>query len=474
MVIQNLFLGTKKKNFTRALVDGDWERFNYYASMIRVLKLGQRVGPSIGEDADVYIHLDVFAALQGYSDRKGVKCLVPNLREAILAYYMDESFIRDSVPHLRCLLPQGLRSFFFEDPHSGFVQSKDACEAVASLIIQSCSNIVDFGVGSSTFFDSIDNSHLLKLQLPKLENIYGCLGSTRKEAIRHLGSLPSLKSIQVLSLEKDTDMTSFATADGLFKSMERLKLGTLSGARAAALFNSMRCRFRELDIKIPRPTFIDERLIGEIIPDSHHLQDLTSTLTSNAFLRESLKTFKISDARGGYKLYADSELPPSTFQPLLSLRALQHVILRLVGLEHLNDAWLEEAAIAWPDLRTLIINETENCFSLKGLIPLLKNCRRITTLELYPTASHFDLSVLPADGGASNTNVTGIFSLHKVEGDKMDPDALFACLTSMFPNVRGVKIADINSVSFDEEYEEKWEILEQRFKEKFPSLSAEI
>ncbi|KAG6870516.1 hypothetical protein C0993_004515, partial [Termitomyces sp. T159_Od127] len=133
------------------------------------------------------------------------------------------------------------------------------------------------------------------------------------------------------------------------------------------------------------------------MPHSHRLQDLTSTFTSNVFLRESLKTLNMSGGYG-YKSYADSELSPSTFQPLLSLRALQHVILGLAGLKHLNDAWLEEAAVAWPDLRTFIISKTENCFSLKGLIPLLKNCRRITTLELHPTASHFDLSLLPADG----------------------------------------------------------------------------
>ncbi|KAG6842727.1 hypothetical protein H0H93_003657, partial [Arthromyces matolae] len=165
-----------------------------------------------------------------------------------------------------------------------------------------------------------------------------------------------------------------------------------------------------------------------------------------------------------------AELPKSTFLPLASLKALQQLTLQTCDLEHLNDDWLAKAALAWRDIRTLDISAVDNRFSLQGLIPLLVRCRKITTLELHPTATPFDLSLLPPD--ARNTRITGKFSFHKAPVDVMDPHAVFACLKAMFPNVTGVKRGDIMfSRDFatgdedEDEYQEKWEELEQLFLE---------
>lgn len=480
--VEKTFLFFKKKKtkiFTRDLVDSDYERFGYYASMISIMRLSEFVQSSTKQLAPVPIHSGVFAALHEYSHRKGAKCLLPNLREATLvlrlldncfmsssASFLDCWFTQGPGSYLNCWFPQGLRSLTLEDKKLRSKLIMYRWKITVPFLVSNCSNIVTLNTGEFDFLEHTENFDLF-LGLNKLENVRGSISSIHKEKIRLLGSLPSLKSIEGLILSQKTDITSFATADGLFQSMQDLQLHAPDWDTVAALFWTMNCRFKALDIQLESLVDVESTSPkdSEDLPTSHGFQNLTSAIASNTFLRESLKSITLTDKRG-YELYA--QLPSSTFQPFLSLWALQHVVLRMGDLERLNDAWLAEAALAWPDLRTLIIDTVDHCFSLKGLIPLLRKCRKVTTLEIHPTATHFDLSLLPADGSASNTNITGIFSLHKFGADEMDPEPLFRCLIAMFPNVTGVERADGTfsmDVDCSDELEEKWALLGQMFTE---------
>ncbi|KAG6876943.1 hypothetical protein C0993_011803, partial [Termitomyces sp. T159_Od127] len=126
--------------------------------------------------------------------------------------------------------------------------SHDACEAIVSLITQSCPNIVTLDVGYSVFFKSLSEKYLLDLvqKLSKLENIFGPRGSAPIETICHLGSLP-LKAVE-LCQDYETDVTAFATANDLFRSAESLTLHVRGWDHAISIFSAMSCSFEKLDI----------------------------------------------------------------------------------------------------------------------------------------------------------------------------------------------------------------------------------
>ncbi|KAG6918002.1 hypothetical protein DXG01_017012 [Tephrocybe rancida] len=299
------------------------------------------------------------------------------------------------------------------------------------------------------------------------ENVFTALVNFAEKSGRK-SLLPNLRRV-TLSLDTSNAFIakSIPTLDGYSRSLLDVHLGAGSWTTAAEILGCIRSRVEKLDIQID--TCYDDYDYDNQYPTSRSFQDVAAAIAANPLLNQSLKKLTMGDSRED-EIY--EELPRDTFQPFLSLNALQHLVLQISDLEHLNDEWLSAAATAWPDIQTLIISAVETRFSLKGLIPLLQNCRKITTLELHPTAVPFDLSLLPADGSASNNKISGVFSLHKARVDQLVPGAVFACVNAMFPRVTGIERADItfgkdfdSSDEDEDEYREKWEILERLFKD---------
>ncbi|KAG6846629.1 hypothetical protein H0H93_012746 [Arthromyces matolae] len=181
----------------------------------------------------------------------------------------------------------------------------------------------------------------------------------------------------------------------------------------------------------------------------------------------SLTTLTFRDKRG-YEVL--ERLCDDTWQPLLSLKALRHLIIDMYDIGELNDDWLAEGALAWPHIRTLDISAYGQLFTLKGLVPLLIHCPHIRKLKVHPSVLPFDLSLLPSDGSAANHNIKGTLSLHKAKSTDVNPPAVFACIKAMFPNVTDIERADENFHSDYAEYWEQYPEDRQNFDEKWDEL----
>ncbi|KAG6812584.1 hypothetical protein H0H92_002053 [Tricholoma furcatifolium] len=453
--------------FTRPPSDSDFGRLQYYAPMIRVIHLGQYVTSQNKRSKLIAIDEDVFSTLEKFATKSGKETLLPNLTAAVIVFDSNSDFFAKASSHLRCLLSPKVTSLTIKPStthRNALFLTREARESLVILISNSCPKITSLTLNASLSKDTDQEEDLLTALLPHLGNLQRIntpVLSPKQQTFERLGALSTFQHLDMLHIRKDTDLSCFKNG---FPSLTGLKFTADNWGSVASLLSCFHCPFQMLDITLIEDYDEDD----EELPTSQDLERVIAIFKHNATLAKSLKRLIITDTRE-HELYA--ELPRSTFQPLLELHALRHLTLHITDLEHLDDDWLTKGALAWPDMETLNISAVDNRFSLKALIPILHNCRKIKTLELHPTASAFDLSLLPADGSVSNPHIKGKFSLHKVEADKMNPEALFSCIKAMFPNVTGVERADIvfgkdfQSCDEDEdEYGEKWEALEGLFK----------
>ena len=112
-------------------------------------------------------------------------------------------------------------------------------------------------------------------------------------------------------------------------------------------------------------------------PRPHSPSKLLQSLGSNPHLPLSLSTLIILDDMQHSLVHdASNAETPSMFQPLLALTNLQTLILRLSGVEMLDDAWLNLASKSFPRLQVLTLHGRaleRKQITLAGYVPLVQN-----------------------------------------------------------------------------------------------------
>ncbi|RDB18147.1 hypothetical protein Hypma_000500 [Hypsizygus marmoreus] len=120
--------------------------------------------------------------------------------------------------------------------------------------------------------------------------------------------------------------------------------------------------------------------------------------------------------------------PPTALRQLLDLAAVQTLYLDLLIVVTLNNAWLADAAAAWPNLRHLALRARKtSAITLSGFIPLIKQCPNLEKLDVTSVWRAFDIGLLC---GAVNTNIEEVDMYHSGIVGKWI--SVFRCLVVMF------------------------------------------
>ncbi|KAG6834096.1 hypothetical protein H0H93_011975, partial [Arthromyces matolae] len=435
-------LGRKRAflKFTRALCDTDWDRFDYYASMIRVMNFKTRILPEKGHPSEnISVRLGVYTAFNLYASTHNRHSFLPRLHSARFVDDKDYPFTIPPLTQLVCFLSSKLMSLEFNVNHLSISQR------VAKMIIQKSPNITylaaDLKENLYRFMFSVDPA------LSNLTSISGDL-SVETQTGDYLGTLPLLKSVRSLTIDDPDKMSSFTTDGGRFPSLIELQIKASYSPKTAKLLGRLQRGFETLHI-VTRHGFRDP-----------NVSDLTDVLGSNSQLHTSLTKLIISTTNTNLMYLECSSRDDN---PLYLLRALQHLVIEVSGINiwEFDDKWLAEGALAWPEIQSLVISTQNSYFTLEGLIPLIVNCRNITNLDLCPLTVAFDLSLLPRDGSGTNHKIKGTLSLGEAKASRVDPPAVFQCIKAMFPNVTDIALEQSGYRSTEESpFGQKWMELE--------------
>ncbi|KAG6905628.1 hypothetical protein DXG01_001537 [Tephrocybe rancida] len=410
------------EKFLREIRDTDWTRFEYYGRKIRNLKLSG--SPSI----PVAVHENVVAALTAY---RPMHLLLPNLQA--LATWGSDRFVVNSIPYISFFLGVGMRELDL-GPHPTPSSTRSILLSVGRL----CSNLrrLHFRYTDLTQLETFDPPSLKEMQdvvchLHHLEylEVPGLFNSLR--ATECLGALPSLKECTHGTIKLPTLSTSgfHAAFEGRFKSLQKISFTSPSWWGAAKFLTLLQRPFAYLEI-VTEPHELRQR----------DLTPFTRALTNHPCV-SSLTTLILSDR------HVDTTAGPpppmaDLLRPLFAFRKITFLHLTFGHLTELDDPWIADAAVAWPQLEQLRLtpafqNATPN-ITLAGLLPLLQYCPKLFEIGFPIDAEPFDPALLTP--GVRNLLIS------ELDFEPMSPitapGAVFRCLVQMFPNLKYVCTED--------------------------------
>lgn len=306
-----------------------------------------------------------------------------------------------------------------------------------------------------------------RLQIPVLERLICTLHHLESliipleitpDVVRHLGYLPRIQKLGIPDCGPDVISLPvrgiFRPSLGQSTQLRRFGFTTCSLERAADVIDSLQCYMEQLKVTIQAT---DHSLSSPAsLTRSFPRHRCTSSLTSLRLLGSAVATL-------------EPETPdavPMAFRSLFSLRSLQTLEVMFEWTTMLDNDWFAGAAMAWPRLQSLTLSL--NNFSglakvaLAGLIPLIRDCPRLSTLELSLAAKPFDPDLLSP--GINNTKVT---HLDLGRSSIVDPLDVFRCLMLMFPRLESL-FAD----GFDYEQSEAWATVIGLVNERNPGYSS--
>ncbi|KAG6848838.1 hypothetical protein H0H93_013597 [Arthromyces matolae] len=300
--------GNRSLKFTRPLSEGDWERFNFYAPMIRVMHLKSRVF-SVQTHPIEYVSINpaVFAAFNDYAAEHKIKSFLPRLRSA--AIHLDNNaFAKNTLPLLGCFMSPEITSIDLLPPRNPTVLNQ--------LISQNCPNLTTLNVPNGALDGLVPT---LASGMPKVTAIRGELASAKSDLPDFLGALPLLQSLRTLVVDCHTEFSSLTTAGGRFQNLVDLNIKAFDWKELAKLFTHLRCGFETLQIFLHNPRQGDHS-----VPKSYGFQKLINALGSNERLATTLTKLTITDKRQETIQFMEDLGDP--FPPLFSLKALQHLV----------------------------------------------------------------------------------------------------------------------------------------------------
>ncbi|KAG5635223.1 hypothetical protein H0H81_012001 [Sphagnurus paluster] len=456
--------------FTRPLNENDWQRFDYYGDMVRGLRLGW-----LARCSSDYIDLDpdIFGALDSYAHES--RRLQPYLHKLVsVAFCLGRASLVESFPYIGCLLSsRHITTISIGRAKNPKSIKLDDIQALSSFIAQHCPNTAHLTISDLKRStprrgwyapEPVLSISPLILGMHNLESIRCEPFELVPEVLHRLGQLPDLGRLETGILPQNIDMGMFAELR--FSSLSQINLHAGGFGIPAKLLQSLKCKL--ISVSITLIHYQDSKDTETETSEAEGLEDLLAALTNGPHPSYTLTNLALVDERWGSK--NAHHVPTSYFQRLFTLKGLRSLELALRDLGNLDDEWLHDAARSWPNIETLKISGDDTRFTLKGLVPLVEQCRELATLEIYPVAEPFDLSILLP--GIRNTRIHGIVHLHT---SKMIPENVFACLNAMFPNVTGVARADAlfkrdlpEDLDSDSD-EDAWERLEQLYEEKWLS-----
>ncbi|KAG2140956.1 uncharacterized protein EDB93DRAFT_1295301 [Suillus bovinus] len=137
----------------------------------------------------------------------------------------------------------------------------------------------------------------------------------------------------------------------------------------------------------------------------------------------------------------EDELHSSIFRPLLQFQGLTSVRFSKIGKYHLDDAFIEDLAVAWPDLRalrfaSLAILDDHRHVTLTAMLSLATRCKLLQDLHITFDATHFPTLPRAPDGNTELwTTQTALRQLNIGCSKVSDASHLHLLLAVLFPNL---------------------------------------
>jgi hypothetical protein len=414
-----------KKNFRRPLEETDWPRFEYYSRKIHSLGdspfLNVRRPASEFKVKQKFIETQVYIALASY---RPARMLLPNLGRIDFGTLPPATY-----PFLQPFLGPKLVNISIKTQAIEF-------EGLATSLSRLSPNIHTVRIGrdivKSPVLPQLVSSmhHLRNLHI---ENSKEFLISS--QLATHLSNLPDLTKLVGIRIPIYSVHT-FTTAGGNFPSLQELVFSIIDWTSAAEVLELMSCAFTTLTV--------------------YCTQDNPTTLSSFRRFTEVMERHRSCSSLTHLCLIAPKDTSSGTdpvdsahevFKPLCRFVALTHVTLSLEITSQLADPWLSDMVESWPALEYLEIIPKRKVtqMTLRGLIPLVKQCPRLKMLGIPMHVRPVDPALLD---GVYNSRLTDFFSLHSTIHS---PTQVFRSLIRMFPNLKWVGYGS------DPEYGKSWE-----------------
>jgi hypothetical protein len=403
-------------------VDTDWTRFDYYQEWI------QRLGVTQDDDNhDILrpleiceVHSDVYRAMTAY---RPIRVFVPNLQSWISTQYSPHFF-----PFIDAFIGPNLKDVTME------------CRALPDddqSLLNVSLPLLSFGRLStriqSLTFDHEDAGMLYKMLfdlvilLPNLRRLALSTITVNQDTIVSLGRLPFLEAISDVQLDQQEDAYLFVTLNGRFPSLIELGVTVAKLAIAVTLSEVMQRPLQTLSIMVLDK--IDSDFPAQLSLFQRLLQALRQ------YHRPLLKKFTIMIPPTRPHQQSKDLTVAGVLGPLLSLSSLECLLMTTPFSQHLDDIWLAQVATSWPHLVSISITDTfpsprKPNFSLKGLIPLIAECRQldefVMRLDLTPVP-------IPLLRGVCNPRIKHI--VVNAGSSLSYPSPAFRSLITMFPNL---------------------------------------
>jgi hypothetical protein len=260
-------------------------------------------------------------------------------------------------------------------------------ELLCSSILQKSPNIHHLSISSYRGLCYEENRPFVSLitGLPELHTLSLDTLPLPKEAISHLAHLPDLQVLHTIDASP-SDVQLFTATTGSFPSLTDFAVRLHDWSLAATMVQTMCSPIKALQIECVVGTLpaVDTFLVASVS---------YPTFTSLSFINLSSPAAK-DPSRSDYT----SQDVATALRPLFSCNMLQVLSLNFSFLYHLDDAWLAEAASAWPSVKELHIEQHVIDFyprmtfsGLTSLIDTLPGLQNVTlpldTMTILPSST---------------------------------------------------------------------------------------
>ncbi|EIW78121.1 hypothetical protein CONPUDRAFT_156131 [Coniophora puteana RWD-64-598 SS2] len=346
--------GSKKVlSIKRSLRVADWERFRVYSTRVHHLCHSQNNLPSITQ-----VPSSVFVAL---SSPTLAGPLFPNLRCLHWDDGSEDAFrflnvaIGEKIHHVDIVLPHPIKArqlYESNTPANRFLPTLVHCAGIKCLDIKFTSSVPE--VIQRAYCDAVSD---VVLQMNHLVSL--TCGYLTHDALVHLGSLASLRSLSfTLSPGQPlADLTMLR--DGLFQNLDTITVQSFSNLEESSAFLNVLAK-RPKELLFTAPKIGHSELVGLIgkltaggeADNPNEAADIPECTTL---------VFAADDAQDEEDelipphFYEDSFLKLSDLIPLFKFRSLQNLAIEGSMPVSLTDSEVADLASAWPNIITLNI-----------------------------------------------------------------------------------------------------------------------
>jgi hypothetical protein len=382
----------------------DWSRFIFYASFVKHLTCIWR------PDANCLVDTGIFRALAKSALPKPI---LPNLE--YLCFEGCENFR---------VSPDIIAQFF--GPRLIFMSvilSSESVSATWTARIQSLQSLKTLRIFNHFLLQANHFTRPVSKLVRSLPDVKSVSTSIPldQDALRHLAT-SSCYSIQ---LGNDAvDVLQSVTGLRSFPNLETLHIVSHDLDVVGRLLEHL-CAENLLAIEIA----------FEGDDDLHaNITQLFRTIGARSPLK-TLESIEIMDLAESWSHFTIHTL--GTLAPLFSLSNLTELNVGLAFGFDLGDDDIQQIAMAWPCLRSLILmnhQDGPSRITLASLVALVKHCPELRSFGLRICVTEIDFNLIPREGAfAPNDHVESISVYHAFVGELVNPEDVAAFLSALFP-----------------------------------------